>query len=395
MKRVSRYLQKMLFPAIVTIASCTHDGQDVTIAPSGDSASSLRFTVTTDGETRSSQPFLTVDDFANKGGDFRISAWQYIASKDGSAQHAEEVLSYVDRTLQDVKVEYHDGEWTTATEYYWPQSVYTVDFFAVYPFSQDITAVNGIEHRKQKTSTYQTSDGATDMLYATYTGRRTERSYDWPPVAMPTSQEVPLVFHHALSQVAFKARLISDNLTVTISSISICNVKSQEVFSFPMKATTETNSTGKGTWATTSGQPTADYHCTMVTETPVSLSIFSQVYDLTDPASPLMLIPQTLAPWMPPTTIAETTGCYLKIGCSILMDGEEKADEGYTYVPFTNGTNIWSPGLKYTYILGFGIGYDSEGHQTNLSNITINAEVEDWDDGGTIGGVAVKRKEQQ
>lgn len=383
-----RYLY-FLLPLAVVLANCSSDGQTGYVAGVADSTL-LQFSVTTDG-TRSSEPFTNVADFATEGRQFRVSAWQYRADGNGGARDAETVLSYFGSTLQDAVITRTDGEWTNDHDYYWPQPSYTVDFFAVYPSTQDITPdATSPDNRKPKTTTYTTADGATDLLYATYTGKRTTlEPYKWPQYGEPIYQTAPLTFHHALSQIHFQAKRTDDRFAVTVRSIEICNVKSSETFTFPMTATGSDHTQDNGTWAT-NGTQKANYPATMLANE-IKLTDKDRVYPLTDTAHPLMLIPQTLTPWNPEDAAAlgtsgaaaTQTGCYLKIGCSIIMEGLDYAySDGYIYVPCTNNQNPWQPGMSYTYCLAFGSGYDSEGRPT-IIEVKVTGTITDWQDVST------------
>ena len=111
-----------------------------------------------------------------------------------------------------------------------------------------------------------------------------------------------------------------------------------------------------------------------------------EVQDLNTAANVLMLIPQVRAAWNPADAASKTIahnnsgpkGCYLEIGCTIKMGGDTYDDNGYIYYPLDAN---WEIGRHYTYTLGFGTGYNSNG-QKGLTDILLESEVTDWVDGG-------------
>ncbi len=156
----------------------------------------------------------------------------------------------------------------------------------------------------------------------------------------------------------------------------------------------------------------------------------SQV-NITNPKNPAMLMPQHISPWVVEsfkpsytdytdyTTIERTdgstgldpakAGAYIAISCEITQEVEGEhirihSKDNWLYAPLTtaitypdgtlgNGggaadTNEWVAGYKITYNLLFGGGYSTipgaEYPVQTLSEMTITAAAEAWEDGGSV-----------
>lgn len=258
--------------------------------------------------------------------------------------------------------------WGTEDNYYWPEGGGSVDFYAVYP--KDVafdTATKTLSYTADTDRSKQK-----DVMYETVT--RSEAG------VASTGNAVPLTMHHALTQIAFKGKIKSDNKdwTADVTGVEICNVSGSGTFSLSAK-----------TWSDLSA-PKA-YAIGMANET-VSLGFYeadgeteAEAKNLTAADGSLLLIPQTLTAWdCENTTVSTTTGCYLAITCWIRnsagnIRGTSEAPVT-VYVPFDNSTTQWQSGKKYTYTLHFGAGYDEEG-KTITVPITLTSEVTDWEEG--------------
>lgn len=211
-----------------------------------------------------------------------------------------------------------------------------------------------------------------DLIYA----RKTQAKSDVP---------VELNFHHALSQIVFKAKNTNANLYVEIEGVSVCKVGNKNTFTFPSKDTDtkvgEHNGTATtfddtwGTWANlTSGTTTYP-----VTFTAVPVEGDNNEVSLTSAnetgkeysKNALLLLPQTTTKWDVASADAEGTpadqdGSYFLVKCliynvaganvakttDVCLWGEDgKAKELAIPAAFT-----WEQGKKYVYTFVFGKG---------------------------------------
>ena len=268
--------------------------------------------------------------------------------------------------------------WATDDNYYWPESA-SVNFYAVYPASLSFDTSTRKVSYTVPTSVSQQED----VLYETVTASKTSTTVTGNAVK---ANAVPLTFHHALAQIAFKGKISDGNKDwrVDVTNIALCNVYST--------ATLDLTASVK-TWTDLSTP--ASFECGIRSDAP-TLAFYEDdgtteaaATTLTATDGALLLLPQTLTPWPRLTvnaTAAANTGCYLAVTCWIrtsLGDIRGTSEAPVTvYVPFDNGTG-WEAGKRYVYTLNFGAGYDDEG-KTILSAMTITSEVTDWSDGGSF-----------
>lgn len=318
----------------------------------------VTYEVTTkDVQTRTEA--ISSSNYATEGRTFRIWAWM----NDGANAYPM-TSDFNTIPLYDKDVVYTSGKWTPSASdgtFYWPRPKYRLDCYAVFPNTAPFNP-------EAKTIDFSTStvSGSDDVMYATFTGQREDRGTE-------TSKAVSLTFNHILSQIQFKANKASE-LIVTITSLEICNVYSEGVFTIGSIAPTpETPSWGSLGKLTT-------YELPLKT---ASVNLTAEAQPLNGTDGVLMLLPQTRSKWDTATTIGandtDTKGTYLKIGCSVVMGNTDYADDGYIYYPLDID---WEPGKNYTYTLGFGTGYDKNGNKT-LQDINLSSSVTDWVSGGT------------
>ena len=307
--------------------------------------------VVTRGEAMSNATFAKVDRT------FKLWAWMTDATGTYPAKS-----DHNPNPIQAVDITYNGTAWEASQTYYWPRPRFTsVDFYAVYDPNQDYSFFRPDSKTFDFTGT-NAVEGDADIMYATYSDRRTERG-------TATSKTAHLKFNHVMSQVQFKANRASE-LAVTINSIEICNVNSQGTF-------TLTDNAGWDVSQNALKNFTLPLKAQLIELDKGEAGI--QLLNPEDNA--LMLIPQTRSKWDKTKSISANNsgdkGCYLKIGCSVEMGGKDYANEGYIYFPFDIE---WEAGKCYTYILGFGTGYDSNGKNT-LTEISLKSVVTDWVDG--------------
>ena len=303
---------------------------------------------------------INSSNFATNGRQFRIWSWMTDTSKPGATAIPMRT-EYNSNALYDLDVTCTNGNWATDASYgqfYWPRPKYRVDCYAAYPKTANFNP-------STKVFDYTGSsriDGDADIMYATFTGQRESRDLS------EKSRAVQLSFNHILSQVQFKANKANE-LTVTITSLEICNIYRQGLFTVGVIGT-DTPSWGSLTDIASYSLP--------LKSTSISLTAEAQSLNAAD--GMLMLIPQVHTKWNIAQTIAVNDGAsgakgtYLKIGCTIMMDGNPYHDEGYVYFPLDIN---WEAGKNYTYTLGFGTGYKANGEKL-LTDIILSATVTDW-----------------
>lgn len=295
---------------------------------------------------------------------------------------------------QGVKIVYN----TTAWDYddpdkvaYWPTSG-DVDFYAVSPaitndlvhnhyFGYDMTSAN-------KTITYTTVDEYNspgtnhDVMYAVTKGRNKENN---------GATAVQMKFKHILSQVVFKAKTTSSILEVDVENVKIHNFVHSGTFTLPADEPAMSN------WSTS---PDEAVSIATVKLNAANVKTNKTVaVDLSDMASPLMMIPQKLTKWSTYSAGAAVSKleadnkkeCYLEISMKLKQNDSYLIGSAaaYTtvYVPFDNATG-WEPGKRYIYTLIFGGGYDDHGEPI-LSPITFDAAIVDWADANAGADVNV------
>lgn len=255
-----------------------------------------------------------------------------------------------------------------------------------------------------------------DLLYAVKTGQNKANNSG--------NSKVQLNFRHALSQIVFQARNENKSIYVEITGVSVCNIASQNTFTFPTGNTDakvgEHNSNGTidyngqnwGTWPTTGLTQTAKYSVDgfgTVTvpytdgTTNVSLtntSGASKEYD--DKA--MLLLPQATTKWDVSGTAGEPdastqTGSYFLLKCKIwnvadTEQGKQTTDHllwpasGTDYKDIAIPVTInWEQGKKYIYTFVFtkdgngGYNPDPEDPDTPepvLVPITFDVTVDDF-----------------
>ncbi|MBR1389411.1 MAG: fimbrillin family protein [Prevotella sp.] len=345
-------------------------------------------------------------------GIFKVLAWKRDSvgvptpemDEDGNITGTVNIMSYTDELwvgLQASSGEYipemvwFPGEdtslkpWTTLNTYYWPDKYIACDFYAVYPSTASDIEVLPRDGSKRPVRyiDFNNSTGKMDLLLAATTSNKAQAVAD-AIAASGTDGLVKLLFHHALSRVTLKAQRDTQTpgpqLNVTVKSVELCNVLQSGTFRFQDLPNTPGTAPTLGIWELR-GQP---YNITLYSDaTGIALTDADTPYALTDASTSLQFIPQCLMAWDYTTkTIADnnllpTPGTYLKIGCSITIDGYEGdfADDGYVYVPFSA---VWTMDNHYEYTLHFGGGYDHEGHLI-LQPVTVTSTVTPWETGNT------------
>ena len=221
-----------------------------------------------------------------------------------------------------------------------------------------------------------------DLLYAT---NKAKKNQDKTKPTLP----VPLAFHHALSQIVFKAKNTNENLYVEVSGIKVCNVVNKGTFTYP----TPTDDTyhNFGTWSLTGDK--VQYG---VTFDPVALNgdanTLSAAVDLTSAAADykkaMLLLPQTTTAWVPKAgEPAETqTGSYLLVDCEVYNVAGDVVDKANDVCLYNKEVAIplkfeWEQGKRYIYTLIFNhAGYDPGVPVPALIPIEVVVSVDDFID---------------
>ena len=288
-----------------------------------------------------------------------------------------------------VKIVYKTSAWDYADPdqmAYWPTEG-DVDFYAVSPaISNDLVLDNGFAYDMTSVAKtisyrmvdeYNTTGTNHDVMYAVAKGRNKVNN---------GTNAVQMNFKHILSQVVFKAKTASSILEVDVENVKIHNFVQSGVFTLPAGEPAEKEPT-MSNWSTS---PDEAVFTATVKLNAANVKTNNAVVELSDMASPLMVIPQQLKKWSTYSTgaavskhVADTKKeCYLEISMKLKQNDSYligSATEYKTvYVPFDNGTG-WEPGKRYIYTLIFGGGYDDQGEPI-LSPITFDAATTNWVD---------------
>lgn len=286
--------------------------------------------------------------------------------------------------------------WTYGDTKFWPES--TVDFYSYSPMKIGGT-VNITAEGEKKIEKYLVA-GDEDFLYALNRG---EKKADHE-----AKKPVNINFRHALSQIVFKIKNTNPNLTVFVDGIRVEGVENTGDFTWPTKGTseywdeseadTETDNSW-GTWNIVYNPKEAekifyDADITPIMEEGLVGSKEAPVQDLTvkmdnNSYKGLLLLPQTLNPWITNTGDVDTDGdpiykitgtARVLVKCR-LVDTETnvqlwpKPEEG-TVTKFVGvslvgetvaeadqlAAQVWKQGKRYVYtlIFGEGGGFDPE-----------------------------------
>lgn len=285
---------------------------------------------------------------------------------------------------QGVKIVYKTSAWDYADkdqQAYWPTAG-DVDFYAVSPaMMNDLIPYFGYDMTSAaKTITYTTFDeyGSSsstianqDVMYAVAKGRNKTNNGTTP---------VQMNFKHILSQVVFKAKTTSSILEVDVENVKIHNFVHGGTFTLPE---------GEPAMSDWTLSPVAAGAYTVKLNA-ANVVTKNTVVDLSDMASPLMMIPQKLTKWSTSAGAAvskldadNAKECYLEISMKLKQNDSYLIGSATAYktvyVPFDNGEDGWQPGKRYIYTLIFGGGYDDNG-KLILSPITFDAATTNWVD---------------
>lgn len=155
-----------------------------------------------------------------------------------------------------------------------------------------------------------------------------------------TGNEVNLSFNHICSAVQFKIckTAAMADYVITVNTVDLCNVVNQGDYDI-----------NTGDWSLGSSKT----YYTLNTA-PFTLGTEATDLDLASGTEYLFMIPQTLEAWDKTDISSSTTGCYLRLDCTI-QKGESYVEgydtNKYAYLPI-GGT--WEKGKKYIITLNVG-----------------------------------------
>lgn len=271
---------------------------------------------------------------------------------------------------------------------FWPTNGETLSFYAYAPFANtNRTAAPAFTKTGGMIFTdYTVSATVSDQEDFMYTSALNVAKAT-PAVA------VPLTFHHAMTQILFKARVKSDaNLYVDIDAngISLHNINSKGTFMLAAAGTAGWSAISTSTIYTV---PSAAVTVNGTTGTDTDIkNVF-----IAD--NVLMLLPQEFAAWnketFPTPTAEGQTGSYLSLKCKLYYVDQNDGKQylfgsagafGTINVPFSSKdggdtpAEIWKMRNRITYTLLI------DGSMAGLEPITFTTDVEGWKDatGGSI-----------
>ena len=198
--------------------------------------------------------------------------------------------------------------------------------------------------------------------------------------------DVQLTFEHALSQIVFKAKTASTNITANISGVKINNIQDCGTVGYTGALTGD-----KRALAVTLASPaTYDDYAIGMYSADVAVNSTTTAAQLNAANGTLMMLPQTTTAWTtavgsPVTTAAAdaANNSYLELDCKI-QNGDtyvvgSTSAYGKVYIPFSAD---WAIGKKYTYtiIVGEGNnGFDEDGNPLLQPISYVVQSIEDWD----------------
>lgn len=315
-----------------------------------------------------------------RNGEGTTSVW--IDSNSGNGN----VVSY--QTNPAATIDDTQHVWRTAKDYYWPQEIYWVTFYAVHP-AEAPKMTDILVSRKVVYDSSNPLPGSYDLMYAkvvdTY---RTDNTFTSIVGQAYDNRAVSLTFSHLLAQVQFYGKLSQQfkdfGWTVEVGGITICNVNAAGTFDFDTEAITE---------AATPAYK--DYTLAMNPARPVldALSVKQDAegkdIPLTSPTDVTMLMPQTRVAWVPASeTQADTHDCYLAVQLRIKDSrGEYPLGSANSYATvYTPFAPTWAKGKIYKYTIEFGAGYDAQGKAV-IQPAVISAAIQPWNETSVDGTI--------
>lgn len=285
---------------------------------------------------------------------------------------------------------------------YWPKSQ-ELSFYALVDFTLPSESTNNkfffekediVEDGRPYISNFKVEAGVinqVDLMYA----MAEQQEY--------STSGVNLKFHHALSQIVFKAQNNTKDLNIQISKITLGDVASSGKFTFPVVATDKSETQPTGTWEPSDAEikpytvsvvnpdENSEYvtltHLAETASTPnniVNLTGAYTVDNVTHHEQVLNLIPQEKAPWNPTQKGEVYNGAYFKLTAIIThKDGPTELYRGNIVIPAEIN---WEPGKRYNYTFIFSAGTNGgyednpEDPQPVLTPLKYTIKVDDFID---------------
>lgn len=277
--------------------------------------------------------------------------------------------------------------WSYGDTKFWPET--DVDFYSYSPTDTKNGNVDITVNGDKKITGYEVP-GDEDLLYALNLAEKKAEHEGKQPVTVN--------FRHALSQIVFRIKNTSSNLTVFVDAVKVEGIEKQGTFSWPtLSTTTQWQGTEKdtetdkswGTWDIAYNKENAKQNSYAAEITPIMEPGFTgskdaSVWDLTvktgNGYKGLLLLPQTLNPWItktggtdenPEYKITGTARVLVKCklvdtasGVQLWPDKDSQEETAWVGVSLVgepkdiSGKNeqVWKQGKRYVYTLIFGEG---------------------------------------
>ena len=297
------------------------------------------------------------------------------------------VFAFTQNTkYMDCDVQKQGNVWSYGDTKFWPET--DVDFYSYSPMDMTNGRVNIVVNGDKEIVDYNVLGGE-DLLYALNLAEKKDEHEGKQPVLVN--------FRHALSQIVFRIKNTSSNLTVFVDEVKVEGIEKRGTFSWPtLSTTTQWQGTENdteidkswGTWNIKYNGEEAKQNSYATEITPIEQGLVggqdASVRDLTIKTDKgykgLLLLPQTLNPWItrnggtdenPEYKITGTARVLVK--CKLVDtktnvqlwpstdSPEETAWVGVSLVGEPrdiDGKNkqVWKQGKRYIYTLIFGEG---------------------------------------
>ena len=242
-----------------------------------------------------------------------------------------------------------DGNWTTASTYYWPS--YGLEFFAYAPQAPGGTV--SITSEEKKITGFSPEQDVKDQKDFVV-------SYKKGTKAANQESGVSMNFKHALSQIEVKAKSSNDKMKVEVIGVKLVNAAAKADFTFPEEETSAEYELKQDKWSNWSEK---DQHSkAYMIKGKEAVTLDAEAKSLMFGEDNFMLIPQKSTKWAGNT---DTSGAYLSVLCRIsnLDNGnpvllypqptkDDKKEGKYAFSAVAIDID-WKPGKKYTYTLNF------------------------------------------
>ena len=290
-------------------------------------------------------------------------------------------------TYMDCDVRKQGNVWSYGDTKFWPET--DVDFYSYSPMNTQNGNVSIKVEGDKKIANYNVP-GDEDLLYALNQAEKKNEHEGERPVMVN--------FRHALSQIVFRIRNTSSNLTVFVDAVKVEGIEKQGTFFWPtLSTTTQWQGTEKdtetdnswGRWNIVYNKENAKQNNYAAEIIPIMEqgfvgSIDASVRDLTvntdNGYKGLLLLPQTLNPWITKTGGTDENPEYKITGTARVLvkcklvdtvsnvqlwpntnSHEETAWVGVSLVGEPKDINgktkqVWKQGKRYVYTLIFGEG---------------------------------------